>query len=581
MKITLYKNCKLNNAYKNVFAFGVSQKYNDTLLNVYLDRSLQHVTINVDNTYQERSGSFTFELEDLNSYGSIYDYNYMKIVSDDNILKRYCFIDDIELVNDLVKLYYSEDIWHSYGASMKMTKSLLSNNRNADKTGFYNHILKNIPLEYEGNEPIKIVKLENNTLYNVVVEAQIYDGAKVGEVNERSTFVFIIETYNTTGLPDGKQFSITQAQEVAQKIISSQSLKSIGKFGTLTQDYFINIQEIYILPIAFNVENFFYSSLTEANKGYILVGSSKFWETASIKANLIPNKDDKAEKLELLTSYTLFNNFKRRSIGTFGTQIPLINNGAGFTIELLCFITKNDFKLFINVANQLTEITDDFKYNCPFVAVNGEENSMLNLNRHASNISKAISIVGSVGSIGQSISNIGSLDREIDRLSFTKTGRKTKSVSRLKYIDRLRDKQDYERSQIVQTANNDTNMLVDFVKDNAPFYSSTSSKNVVSTGIENAVFGICYYEIQYPLNEYLVDDMINENGYKVFEIIDNFEITGLFKTIDGTLYNDYKYNYIKFETINIYGNFPRSIAQTLEDILLKGTKIWFNELEIS
>ena len=580
MKLTLYKNCKLNNAYKNVFAFGLYN--NDYMIDRYLN-TLSKAQLTIDNVYQENNGELNFEINGvLGSYDNIYEYNYMKVVSDDNTLLRYCFIDDISISNEIAIISYSEDIWHSFGKTMSITKSFLTHNRLADKTGYFNNALKSLPLEYENNNKINIVKMDDtNTLYNVVVEAQIYEGSKVGEVKERSTFVFIVDVYNTSSITTGKQFNIDEAQEVSQKIISAQSLRCISKLGTLSQDYYININEIFIVPVSFGVENYFYADISSSPIAYTLVATTAFWVDASLSCHLYIPIPVNSNDLVFLKQYTINSDFKIKSIGTFGTQIEVLQNGYDFVLTLYIFITKNDFKLFMNFANQMIEITDDFKYNCPFTAVNGEENSMLKLNRQVDNLNKIMSIMGSASAIGQSANNITSLEDTINRLSYTKTGKLTKSTSKLKYIDRLRDKQNYERGNISREAIGDTNAIVGLIKNNAPFYTSTSSKNVVSTGIENAIFGICYYQINNPINEYLVNEMIDENGYNVFEIIDDFNITGLFKNITLEMKNTFKYNYVKFDYINIYGKFPRSIAEVLENILLKGTKVWFNESEIS
>ena len=43
------------------------------------------------------------------------------------------------------------------------------------------------------------------------------------------------------------------------------------------------------------------------------------------------------------------------------------------------------------------------------------------------------------------------------------------------------------------------------------------------------------------------------------------------------MYNTLHYDYMKFETIDIYGSFPREIALALNEIFETGVKVWYDE----
>ena len=43
------------------------------------------------------------------------------------------------------------------------------------------------------------------------------------------------------------------------------------------------------------------------------------------------------------------------------------------------------------------------------------------------------------------------------------------------------------------------------------------------------------------------------------------------------MYNTLHYDYMKFETLDIYGSFPREIALELNKIFETGVKVWYDE----
>ena len=63
--------------------------------------------------------------------------------------------------------------------------------------------------------------------------------------------------------------------------------------------------------------------------------------------------------------------------------------------------------------------------------------------------------------------------------------------------------------------------------------------------------------------------IVNNVGYSCNEIVDD-----LFNYPDFVT-QDIGYDCIKFLSVNVYGEFPQSIAEMLSQILLKGIKIYF------
>ena len=116
LAIRLYKGCILNGNYNYVFSNGKRAGMNRTVFEEYLD-TLAYIDIAIPFAYY--TNSRTLNIEYKQGQYNIYDYNYMRIMEFDEEqeterLRRYCFIDSIEIRNDVCIISYSEDIWHSY-----------------------------------------------------------------------------------------------------------------------------------------------------------------------------------------------------------------------------------------------------------------------------------------------------------------------------------------------------------------------------------------------------------------------------------------------------------------------------------
>ena len=124
LRLTLYKNCILNETYQNVISTAL---YNgQSVLERYLATLSSYVIPDIDETYYKNNGDLTFDLELINT-SNIYEYNYMKVEYFDEenvlILKRYCFIQNIRINNDIVILSYSEDVFSSYSNKIKKLRT--------------------------------------------------------------------------------------------------------------------------------------------------------------------------------------------------------------------------------------------------------------------------------------------------------------------------------------------------------------------------------------------------------------------------------------------------------------------------
>ena len=180
IRITLYRECLLNDGYKNEFSHNKNYGQTKSPFDNYLE-SLQSLTYTIDNVYQDDMTSLNFKLKN-NDYTDIYLFNYMKIESIENeqvILTRYAFIDNIKIGNELAKVSYKIDIWNSYIKQAKgINISYLKGLRILDGTGnikipsYYN-----LPIEYGGNNKLILPSetYDENDNCCLIVQLQIYD----------------------------------------------------------------------------------------------------------------------------------------------------------------------------------------------------------------------------------------------------------------------------------------------------------------------------------------------------------------------------------------------------------------------
>lgn len=597
LRITLYKNCILNETYQNVVSTGLYQ--GKSILERYLDTLTKLVIPDVDFAYQKTADTLVFDYEINNS--EIFEYNYMKVecFADDEeeptfLFKRYCFVRDIQLNNDCVYLSYVEDVFSSYSDKItKITESYLSRARILNY-GSKTINIHELPVEYDGNEPLLFSNEQPSSASRFVIFARIqfYTSTMFGVTNDRQyKFFKIVKRELESDGEDLHQvlthsFTYKELVEFTSKLITRMTTASF-RTHLGSDEYFYNIQDFYVLPETWFNNNFnnLFEELPEpdANANYIIFAEQGATLRDTIWACLRPLKPLYCASSVDIFSRTITNNYKRMSIGTFNTQIETENNGTDFNIKLTVRITENDFKILLNVQNQLVDISDDFIYVVPFESVLGEENFYNFMTRYTKNLKNGISIVASAmaGGMGfsASTSKIASLNSKINTLSYTKTGRPTRSAKALNTIARLENQKINIQSDMDNKIGSNIKEsgygLLEMFSDNLPVYTSNKGTFAKSDGIINAYCGILEYRINSE-NDSFVKKSINNMGYKVYEYCDNLDDI---KFGNAEYMKEYQisYNVIKFERINVIGKFPRTIALALNEIFENGIKLWYDE----
>ena len=611
LRLTLYKSCKITNSYNTVFAYQSLAQSGQSTLEKYLELLTKKV-FDIDDVYQEDKGQFIFELT-TNDYNSIYQFNYMKIETLDsgivnNKFIRFAFIDNIVIKNEVAVVSYSLDYYHSFIRSIKgMNPSFLSGLRVFDNS---NHFLKPtyklLPVDYAGNNELNIHSLVNvstgvphteNDYVSLIIEFQVYDGETYGEsTTSYVQYGLVSQEFAVNPTDSWKQdtsitpefIKFSNVNRVIEQLVRLQAGKlfiDMRLYNTAhttqqvqdKQRYF-KIGHIYVLPEK-NIIKSLYTASDNTTKAIIAEMNSSGTRILAYDVNFVNSAN--VRKLVGFQYETLpYHSFKTRGIGYFSKIIPVSYNGTSIPITAYVYADENAFRTYLSVENKIIETTDCFEYVIPQTQLNGEvlaqqrislqlQNEQLNTKEHLLDVKTQTSIwntennleksfnsalFGILGAMGGSMSG-GS--QASDFMPNVKT-----AINNLQYdIESAR----YNRKLI--SAKRDAI--------NEPVYNSTTFISANNTALLNAKYDLCEFYITAD-NGMFVTDYINNSGYSVFEII--YDLTTLgYDSLDYTTYTGANYNVIQFNKIDLYGDFPSSVAQILNGIFRNGIKIWYDE----
>ena len=582
MRITFYKNCILTSAYSEVIDTIKVDAEGKSAFSRYLENfdTLNTLTIDVDNVYISNQGKLNVDAE----IG--YGYNYMSIIDTDNNISRYAFINDITIVNGLAVIDYTEDVWANYSKDMKIRKSLLSRSRITDY-GTYKIPFFTPGMQYESNNGLDIesyyyddstdtIKSEKydftgalplftglNSVY-ILARAQIYKTEQEGKLSQRE--VSVVRICKRTGTEGTYQslFSIVEAQNIIQDITIKQSTSSVVDNVGDTNYRNYDIVDFILLPRIF----FNDGRTTNRASAFILNGSAG--TTIADVAYVLSEFSDEAAIGRKTISLPIENDFKRVSIGTFTGQRQIINNGSKINIDVFIYGDYADFKILLNVQNNLIDITRDLTFEVPVSVQTATETQQQKAARELKTLNAKLEI--SSGALG--IYN-GIMDMA-QGLATTFLGAAIGGGSGL--LTASKGAVDFNKGYSSGIAGG----VMSIIKGkksleiaNRAMYTTNKAVNIINNAILNAEMGLVIYYVK-PDNESEVQANIDETGYVCNEIVDN-----VFETIDATKAKEAIYNSITFDFVNLYGNFPQRIVNRLKDILINGFKIWYDETKIN
>lgn len=588
MKIILYKKCILSNSYSEVF--DVFHKTKNPVTNeetVALQRYLSSLTkyeITADNVYVPNSGKITLELDfDYeNVSNNIYEYNYMYLEDTDNNFRRYCFIDDITVVNGLAVISFSEDIWSNYASSMEIRKSLLVRSR-ATKYGSWSIPFYAPGMAYEGNNPLKFTDLAGNNIQlsdtnnrNValICQLQVYNLSQEGVISDRKVYTVAANTLDIE-LSEGTfvfPLKKTPAKESVYEIIRQLYIKSSAKefivpgTNNLPSLYY-QISNVLLLP-AYCVTG---QSKTNTIGMVNITGSATcVFYKLDISIGDIPSNDS----MVFVKTITLDKNFKRIGIGCITNLQPVVENGT--SIEVKIGIAYDDFSVgvYLVFQNKIIEITNDFLLEIPISVQTADATQQQLANRELKTMNAKLGIANAgidiaTGYMG-AIINAGMIGLGVEMNSVLPVTSYSGMSTGMKGAGGFASSINSVGKGITALIGSQKQLEVA----NRSMFATNKGTNINYNVMLNARFGIVIAYMQ-PDNESEVQANINNTGYVCNEIVDNLFNKPITDTVATV------YNVMRFEFANVFGNFTQNIAKALRTILYNGFKIWYDETKIN
>ena len=553
MNITLYKKCILSNSYSEVFDVFHKDSNNKVALERYL-ASLQKYEIVADNVYVPNSGKITLELNEDNV--NIYEYNYMYLEDTDNNFRRYCFIDDITVVNGLAVISFSEDIWSNYASSMEIRKSLLVRSR-ATKYGDWSIPFYAPGMEYEGNNELKINELfekpQNYRQVAIICQVQLYQLSEQGTVSKREIYEFFVSNKVDTQ----SSYILMPVQSAYSTILDLIAYSSVNKISFNNEEWNYEIYNIILLPEIFNVSFEVVSPISVLKKSNV-----------TISINLLPDSVVGNESIVYTAEKTINCNFKQFRIGTILSAFDVVQNGTALKVKLGYFASKTEFGLYINFQNQIYDITNDFLLELPVSVQTADVTQQQASARELKTMNAKLGIANGALQIRK-----GMLDTSIGFGSMLLGG----AVGGVSGIGLMTGGAGGFASGTSEIGKGITSIIGSKkeleIANRAQFVSNRGVKLLTNTAL-TANYGIVIFEIQ-PDNETEVQANIDNIGYVCNEIVDDLFNKPITDTVATA------YNVMRFDFANVFGDFTQKIAKALRDILYNGFKIWYDETKIN
>lgn len=584
MNITLYKKCILSNSYGEVF--DVFHKTKDPITKeetVALQRYLSSLTkyeIVADNVYVPNSGKITLELNESNV--NIYEYNYMYLEDTDNNFRRYCFIDDITVVNGLAVISFSEDIWSNYASSMEIRKSLLVRSR-ATKYGSWSIPFYAPGMGYEGNNPLKFTDLAgqniqlsdtNNRNVALICQLQVYNLSQEGVISDRKVYTVAANTLDIEQSEGTFVFPLkkTPAKESVYEIIRQLYIKSSAKefivpgTNNLPSLYY-QISNVLLLP-AYCVTG---QSKTNTIGMVNITGSATcVFYKLDISIGDIPSNDS----MVFVKTITLDKNFKRIGIGCITNLQPVVENGT--SIEVKIGIAYDDFSVgvYLVFQNKIIEITNDFLLEIPISVQTADVTQQQLANRELKTMNAKLGIANAgidiaTGYMG-AIINAGMIGLGVEMNSVLPATSYSGMSTGMKGAGGFASSINSVGKGITALIGSQKQLEVA----NRSMFATNKGTSINYNVMLNARFGIVIAYMQ-PDNESEVQANINNTGYVCNEIVDDLFNKPITDTVATA------YNVMRFDFANIFGNFTQNIAKALRAILYNGFKIWYDETKIN
>ena len=584
LKITLYAGCKLTSQYNQVFK-------DRTTMETYLG-SVPHLDVYTgDDIYFTNSGTISIDNESLLAHSGD-QYNYMQFTTGAGGIytKRFAFVNNITVVNEVAVIEYSEDIWHTYAIDTNSHKinlfnSLLEQAKTLNGGTGYEYtasqiasLPKALPIQPEGqNSPKWREQINpdlNETWCHVVVIASMYKLVSQDVVNERITSCYLLSrkekiTGGITPFESSKQYYFTIDSQLLDILISLKAKSSDTDIHNRVLDeanWKYDIEDIILIPESmadifdsvissdslhnnglhqdFEIDGFNYNDLDSSQTSY------HTFTTEIGFNNLIQNDFYRYTDNDGHTKYN-FNGFPIRSkvqytrtfeadykyvaIGNMSRIIPITFDGKTKNgIYEFCF-NQYDCSIKFLFNNTITDITSDLRLNLPISVQSADITQQQKIALRTGNVVQQLELVGQGFALGANIGTAvathgGSMQSDLGGSSSRMLGQAINLFGGGYQLD-SRNQAQYIKNKVIDV-------------------DDISIKNCILGGLREI-------EMVYN-NGTLLDSIINTYGYTYKLLVNSFD----------TVYS--ANNYVKFTKANVYGNYSQAIANGLANILENG-----------
>ena len=567
MKITLYKNCIFSRSYSEVCDCRIKDTNGKTALDRYL-ATLAKEVFEIDSVYSTNAGTLNLPIQFPKSTDSLYDFNYLKIEYES--LTRYCFIDNIQFMNYVAVVSYSEDVWHSYSCDMVLRVGWVANSTYTRFGSNYFNAYKIIAPQ-DGLGDIMYNPIFPITGYTIIAQAQKSTLVKGGNENELETAIVVISDASII------KWTWTKAQEIITELIKSQSRVtkySSGNQTTCTFDNFLLIPDYMYDPTKIGTSGVFYEVVKESGIPPVVpyAKALRLKETDDILfIKTVEESDEKTIRSIGLFSVD-FDYFvgMRKDLDTKGIRIGV-------------FVSQNEYRIFLSYQGKIIDITDSLTYDPPVTAITGAEMQQAKIARLMKNINGVTEIAGSaVGYIagGMNFASKSKLANSMIYASqYTVSGKRRKKYTVRDMLRGAQGQAEYSSAQedlISSSAQNTfsvVNGITDLIEANASVFQSVTGTFQQNTNLLN-----CKYGVIFKLYDNIKTDIIENTDKNIGKEINDYAGDWFF-SVKGDRYGetDPGANAVRFSWLNIYGKFPQDICEKLKSILIIGTKIWYDE----
>ena len=583
LTITLYAGCKLTDKYNQVF------KDRNTMA-TYLG-TVTHLDVYTgDDIYFTNSGTISIDNGSLLGHNGD-KYNYMQFTTTTAggiSTKRFAFVNNITIVNEVAVIEYSEDIWHTYAIKdsthqIKLFNSLLGQAKTLNGGTGYEYtatqianLPKMLPVQPEGqnNPSFKDFTASDpaqNQCY-ILITASVFKLTAQGEVNERYVSNYLLSykqavTGGYTPAASGKNYiwdlTDTQTLELLS-VIQAKSSDTTVSYRTYPNFHY-EIIDVKIIPENMGTAWFddyltgdsdhdagLYDDFSLSLSMYDLDNTESayhMFDTTIAFNNLVISSESKylsggalrytyngiSQNTVLSYTKTFSANKEYVALANLSRVIPITFNGLSKTavFELSVNLFNNSIRLLFD--NTITDVSQDFTLQIPISAQSSDITQQQKIALRTGNIVQSLGLVGQTFSLGSSLGQAfathgGSMQGDLAGSTSRMVGQAINLISGGVQLDSRHQAQ----------------------------YVSNKVMDVNDTTILNCVLGgLRELKMNY-LNETLLDSIINAYGYIYSLLVNSFD----------TVYSTN--NYVKFTQANVYGDFSQTIADGLANILENG-----------